>query len=87
MAQVLNAEEPTTYEEASKEQKWIQVMDALMEAVRKNQTWDLVRLPEGKQAIGYRWVFKTKYMFDGSIDKYKTRLIAKDFKPKEGIDY
>eukprot|EP01018_Ginkgo_biloba_P040667 Gb_20537 [translate_table: standard] len=87
MAQVLNAEEPTTYEEASKEEKWVKAMDAGMQAVQKNQTWDLVRLPEGKQTIGYRWVFKTKYKSDGSVDKYKARLVAKGFKQKEGIDY
>eukprot|EP01018_Ginkgo_biloba_P015814 Gb_04911 [translate_table: standard] len=80
MAQVLNAEEPTTYEEASKEEKWVKAMDAKMQAVQKNQTWDLVRFPEEKQAIGCRWVFKTKYKSDGSVDKYKARLVAKGFK-------
>ena len=80
MAQVLNAKEPTRYEEASKEEKWVKAMDAEMQAVQKNQTWDLVRLLEEKQAIGCRWVFKTKYKSDGSVDKYKARLVAKGFK-------
>eukprot|EP01018_Ginkgo_biloba_P029039 Gb_03181 [translate_table: standard] len=38
IAQVLNAEEPTTYEEANKEEKWVKAMDAKMQAVQKNQT-------------------------------------------------
>ena len=38
-------------------------------------------MPEGKQAIGCRWVFKTKYKSNGFVDKYKARLMAK------GIDY
>ena len=87
MAQVLNAEEPTTFEEASKKQKWIQAVDVEMQAVKKNQTWNLVRLPEGKQAITCKWVFKTKHKSDGSVDKYKATLVAKGFKHKEGIDY
>ena len=62
-------------------------MDVEIQIVLKNQTWDLVRLPEGKQAIGCRWVFKTKYKSDGFVDKYKARLVAKGFKQKEGIDY
>eukprot|EP01018_Ginkgo_biloba_P008186 Gb_28461 [translate_table: standard] len=83
MAQVLSVDEPSTFEEASKEQKW----NAENQEVQKNRTWDLVELHAGKQAIGCRWVYRTKYKADGSIDKHKAKLVAKGYKQHEGIDY
>ncbi|KAH9322072.1 hypothetical protein KI387_016711, partial [Taxus chinensis] len=53
----------------------------------KNNTWQLVDLPLGKKPIRCRWIFKTKYKSDGTIDKYKERLVAKGYAQQEGIDY
>lgn len=38
-----------------------------MLAIEKNQTWELVNLPDGKEPIGLKWVFKFKHHADGSI--------------------
>lgn len=45
------------------------------------------KLPHNQRAIGTKWVFKIKRRADGSIDKYKARLVTKGFKQKHGIDY
>jgi len=45
----------------------------------KNETWDLVNLPEGKNVIGLKWVYCTKYKPDGTIQKHKARLMAKGY--------
>ncbi|GKC90152.1 zinc finger, CCHC-type containing protein [Tanacetum coccineum] len=37
--------------------------------------------------IGCKWIFKRKMKFDGSIDKFKARLVIQGFRQKEGIDY
>ena len=50
-----------------------------MDALTDNGTWDLVRLPVGKKAIGCRWVFTMKVNPDGSIARLKARLVAKGY--------
>lgn len=34
-----------------------------------------------------KWVFRTKFKADGSLDKLKSRLVARDFKKTTGVDY
>lgn len=56
-------------------------------ALQKAHTWDLVPLPDGKQPIGCKWVFKLKQNPDGSISRHKARLVAKGFYQKPGFDF
>ena len=43
--------------------------------------------PKGKMQVGCKWVFAVKYKLDGSIERYKARLVAKVFTQTYGIDY
>ncbi|CAM8934725.1 unnamed protein product [Rhodiola kirilowii] len=52
-------------------------MEEEMIALQKNETWELVPLPEGKKRISCRWVFTIKQNPDGSIDRLKGRLVAR----------
>ncbi|KAL0354120.1 UNVERIFIED_CONTAM: putative mitochondrial protein [Sesamum angustifolium] len=45
------------------------------------------RSPPGCTTTGCKWIFKKKLKLDGSVDKYKVRLVAKGFKQNEGMDY
>eukprot|EP01018_Ginkgo_biloba_P024020 Gb_18985 [translate_table: standard] len=87
MSSFINAYEPDSFEEACKNQIWIDAMQVEYNALLKNQTWQLVDLPQGKQGINSKWVYKTKFNADGTIDKHKARLVAKSFAQIEGIDY
>ena len=44
-------------------------------------------LPPGSKPLGYKWIFKKKMKADGSIDKYKVRLVVKCYNKKEGLGY
>lgn len=50
-----------------------------MDVIRMNQTWDLMPPPCGTNIVESKWVFRTKYKVDGSIDRYKARLMAQRF--------
>ena len=58
-----------------------------MEALRKNDTWDVMKLPREKKIVGCKWVFAVKSKVDGTIERYKARLVAKGFTQTHGIDY
>jgi transposase InsO family protein len=82
--------EPQTYEEAIQshdKEKWHEAMTSEYESLIENRTWDLVPLPEDKEPIGSRWVYKIKQKADGSVERYKARFVAKGFSQHQGIDY
>ena len=58
-----------------------------MQALDDNGTWNLIKLPIGKKVIGCRWVFAVKVNLDGSIARFKARLMAKGYAQTYGVDY
>ncbi|KAA0066378.1 retrovirus-related Pol polyprotein from transposon TNT 1-94 [Cucumis melo var. makuwa] len=64
-----------------------QAMKEEMAAIEKNGTWKMVDLPEGKNAIGLKWVYKSKFAADGSLEKHKAHLVAKGYAQQHGIDF
>ncbi|CAK9821232.1 Retrovirus-related Pol polyprotein from transposon TNT 1-94 [Anthophora plagiata] len=81
---------PTTYTEAimsDDTSKWKRAMDEEMLALEENHTWTLCALPQGKRAIGCKWVFSIKNDAAGNLKRYKARLVAKGFRQRAGIDY
>ncbi|GKB07339.1 retrovirus-related pol polyprotein from transposon TNT 1-94 [Tanacetum coccineum] len=58
-----------------------------IKALESNNTWELTTLPPHILPIGCKWVFRVKYNADGSIERFKARLVSKCFTQKEGVDY
>jgi len=83
----IDNEEPSSYEEAKGVKEWKLAMDDEIEALMKNQTWSLVPKPRDVQPVSCKWVYKIKRRADGSIDRYKARLVARGFSQKYGEDY
>lgn len=79
--------EPVTLEDAIKNDKWLAAMEEELSSIEKNKTWELCILPQNKRPIDVKWVFKIKTKPDGSIAKYKARLVARGFLQQEGVDY
>ena len=52
-------------------------MSTELQALESNGTWSLTTLPPGKHPVGCKWVYKLKYRADGSLERYKARLVAK----------
>ena len=73
----LLAFQPSSFEEAIRDENWVQAMDEEMDSIEKNDTWDLVDLPNDKNLIGVKWVYKTKLNEKGKIDIFKARIVAK----------
>jgi hypothetical protein len=46
-------------------------MQSKYDSTVKNDTWELIELPENKVPMGSKWVYKSKFHSDGSIDKFK----------------
>ena len=79
--------EPESYEEAYQNTKWLEAMKEEITALDKNQTWELVPKPKEAKPISCKWVYKVKTRPDGSIERYKARLVARGFSQQYGLDY
>ena len=59
---MMNVVEPSSYREENQCSEWKIAIEQEYESILKNNTWDLVELPEGKQTIGCKWLYKPKIM-------------------------
>ena len=79
---LLDHDEPTNYEEAMMSPdsaKWFKGMKSEIGSMYENKVWTLVELPDDRQAIENKWIFKRKTDADSSVTIYKARIVAKMF--------
>jgi hypothetical protein len=83
-------EEPATYKQACKSadiDNWKMAMDEEMDALSRNNTWEVVPIPKDRHIVGSKWVFKIKRDEQGAIARWKARLVAQGYSQQPGIDY
>ena len=56
-------------------------------SIMTNDVWEVVPRPQDRSVVGSKWIYKIKYVVDGSIYKFKARFVARGYAQKEGIDY
>ncbi|XP_071699281.1 uncharacterized protein [Rutidosis leptorrhynchoides] len=79
--------EPCYYNEASKHPHWVHAMNIEIDALQANNTWEVCDLPLGKKALGNHWVYKVKLKSDGSLERYKGRLVVQGNHQCAGVDF
>ena len=55
--------------------------------MKKNETSKIANLPQEKRTMWCKWVFIVKYKLDGTIERYKARLVAEGLTQMYGIDF
>ena len=67
--------------------EWNAAAQSELDSLKENDVYDVVDLPPGRKVVGSRWVFKVKQNSDGSIERYKARLVAQGFSQQPGVDF
>ena len=90
MTYLLKQGDSQTYKEAVTSHDgpiWKEAIKSEIDSILQNHTWELVDLPHGSKPLGCKWDFKKKMKTDGTIDKYKAKLIIKGYKQQKGVEY
>nr|GFA96425.1 putative ribonuclease H-like domain-containing protein [Tanacetum cinerariifolium] len=77
----------TTVAQALANPDWVEAMQVEMQQFMNQKVWVLVTLPDGKWAIGTKWILKNKRDARGIVCRNKARLVAQGHRQEEGIDY
>ena len=66
---------------------WKEAINDKNSSLKTNKTWFLTNLPLGCKSIGCKWVFRKKLRTDGSIEKFKAKLVVIGCKQIKGVDF
>jgi hypothetical protein len=82
--------EPSSFTEAMSGPEanyWARAAEDEYKSLIDMNTWDLVPLPNDRQPVSCKWVFKRKLNADGSVERHKARLVARGFTQQQGVDF
>jgi hypothetical protein len=82
--------EMVSMEEAMQENApgWLKAIKEELSSIKAAKTYSVVKeLPEGRTAIGCKWVLRRKFHVKGSIARLKARLVIKGYEQRYGFDY
>ncbi|KAM1191970.1 hypothetical protein PS1_012541 [Malus domestica] len=86
ISEVSDATEPSCFRKAVSIPQWQCAMQEEYDSLRAQGTWILVPAPEDRSIVGSKWVYKVKKNPDGSVSRYKARLVAQGFSQEHGVD-
>jgi hypothetical protein len=79
--------EPKNFNEASKDDHWVKAMNDELDQIEKNNMWEMVHRPKGKNIIGSKCIFKNKLNEQGQFVRNKERMVYKGYAQIEGLDF
>lgn len=79
--------DPKIFKTASQNPQWVIAMQRELEALHRNNTWTLVPRPSNHNVVGSKWLYRTKFRPDGTIERHKARLVAQGFSQIPGLDF
>lgn len=82
--------DPKSYKEAMntlENEKWKIAIEEELKSMEDNHVWKIEPLPSEKNLVSTKWVFRKKQNSDGTIERYKARLVARGFTQIPGVDY
>jgi hypothetical protein len=87
-----NDDKQLTYNDvinSNEKQHWINAMNDEMKSLIDNETWTLTEINKNDNVniMGCKWIFKKKLKSDGTIERYKARLVAQGYSQIYGVDY
>jgi hypothetical protein len=78
---------PTSVRAALADSSWHRAMEEEYDALITNNTWDLVPRPVGSNIITGKCIFKHKFNFDGTLERYKAHWVLHSFTQWPDVDY
>nr|GEX21163.1 ribonuclease H-like domain-containing protein [Tanacetum cinerariifolium] len=78
---------PKSYKDVFNDPNWLNTMSDEYNALLKNNTWTLMPRPTDANIVRYMWLFRHKYLVDGTFSPYKARLMANGTTHVEGVDF
>ena len=87
LSALLASIEPKGFKSAAKNPAWLAAMDEEIQALQTNRTWILVPRPANTNIVGSKWVFRTKYLLDGFVERLKARLVVKGYTQAPDLDH
>jgi histone deacetylase 1/2 len=78
---------PNTVNQALRDEKWRNAMGEEINAQIRNNTFELVPPKPNQNVISTKWIFTLKYLPNGTLDRYKARLVARGFRQQYGLHY
>ncbi len=62
-------------------------MEREIRSLKENEAWELAKLPQNREVVGSKWVFKVKVDENGQVNQYKARLVTQGFSQIKGLHY
>ncbi|GKA78124.1 ribonuclease H-like domain-containing protein [Tanacetum coccineum] len=77
---------PKSYRDAFNDSNWQNSLCDEYHALAKNNTWTLVPQPTDANIVRCMWLFRHKFHADGTLSRYKARLVTNGSTQLEGVD-